>query len=162
MQSNLTTDVMLSPAKEAIVHNGAPMRFFETHLTISATPQKIWKILTDAAKLQDGFGILRIDGQITRGARLKLWSEVAPDRAFPLRVTSFTPPLVMIWQGGMPLGLFTGTRVFTLAPLTKTQTDFTMREDYTGLLAPLIFPKLPDLTPSFRKFADALQKAAES
>ncbi len=138
------------------------MRFFETRRVIDAPPQKIWEILTDAARLQKGFGILRIEGRISLGARLKLWSEVAPDRAFRLRVREFVPARRMIWQGGMPLGLFTGTRVFTLEPLTPDRTEFILREDYSGPLAALIFPKLPDLNPAFRQFADALQKAAEA
>ncbi len=138
------------------------MRFFETHCTIRATPEKIWPILTNSSRLQDGFGILRIKGQITQGAKITIWSEVAPERAFVLRVKDLTAPRRMVWTGGMPFGLFIGTRAYTLRSLTETQTEFTLREDYSGPMAALIFPKLPDLTPSFRQFADALRKAAES
>jgi hypothetical protein len=34
----------------------------------------------------------------------------------------------MVWVGGMPLGLFKGTRTFTLAPGQGGATQFTMRE----------------------------------
>ena len=138
------------------------MRFFEIRRTIAASPEKIWAILTDPARIGQGFGLQKIEGQIALGARIKIWSEAAPGRAFALRVTGLSAPRRMVWQGGMPLGLFTGTRVYSLVPLTTGQTEFTMREDYTGLMAPMIFPKLPDLNPSFRIFAGALQKAAEA
>jgi hypothetical protein len=158
----MTEDVTFNAAKGGIVKQEVFMRFFEIRRTILAPPEKIWAILTDPAQLMQGFGIQRIVGQITLGGRIKLWSDAAPGRPFPLRVIEMTKPRRMVWQGGMPLGLFTGTRVYSLAVLTEGQTDFTMREDYTGLLAPMIFPKLPDLNPSFRSFADGLQKAAET
>jgi hypothetical protein len=60
----------------------------------------------------------------------------------------------------MPLGLFTGRRTYTLAP-EGTATRFTMREEYTGALAGMMFKSIPDLGPSFRKFADGLKRRSE-
>jgi hypothetical protein len=137
------------------------MRFYEIHRTILASPEKIWAILTDANRLQQGFSILKLEGQITQGSKIKLWSEADPAAAFSIFVAEISAPKRMVWQSGMPFGLFVGRRVFSLTPLTDGQTKFTMREGYTGLFAPMIFRKIPDLNPSFRKFADALQKAAE-
>jgi len=60
----------------------------------------------------------------------------------------------------MPLGLFTGERAYTLedqGPATR----FTMREQYTGPLAGLIFKSIPDLGPSFQQFADGLKHQTE-
>jgi hypothetical protein len=48
------------------------------------------------------------------GGRVTVYARSAPERAFPLRVTEFVPPQRMVWAGGMPLGLFTGTRSFVL------------------------------------------------
>ena len=50
----------------------------------------------------------------------------------------------MTWSGGMPLGLFKGVRTFTLAP-ENGATRFTMREEYTGPMLPLIWRSMPDL-----------------
>jgi hypothetical protein len=37
-----------------------------------------------------------------------------------------------------------------------------MREEFTGLMAPLITRSIPDLTPTFDEFAQCLKKAAEA
>lgn len=134
---------------------------FEVRRQIARRPEEVWPLLTDKATLlPGGFGILKLEGGIGPGARIKLWSEASPKRAFALKVTGFTPPREMIWEGGMPFGLFKGVRRFSL---TKNAggTEFHMREDYSGPLLGLIGKSIPDLTPSFEKFANALQRAAE-
>jgi hypothetical protein len=66
----------------------------------------------------------------------------------------------MVFRGGMPFGLFTGQRTYTLG-FEDSDTRFTMREEYTGPLAGMIFRSIPDLRPSFQRFADGLKKQAE-
>ncbi len=73
---------------------------------------------------------------------------------------TLTEPERMVFRGGMPLGLFAGQRTYTLQR-EGTATRFTMREQYTGPLAGLIFRSIPDLGPSFRQFADGLKLRAE-
>jgi hypothetical protein len=85
----------------------------------------------------------------------------AVEPSVPVKVTEFTPGRRMTWSGGMPLGLFKGVRTFTLAPGSDGTTGFTMREEYTGPLLPLIWRSMPDLGPSFRQFADGLKERAE-
>ena len=128
---------------------------------ITADPGTIWAILTDPAQLVPDFGILRLEGTMGPGARIKLWSELDPKRAFALRVTDWVPNKRMVWQGGMPFGLFRGTRTFDLVP-NGTGTRFTMDERFTGPLAGLIIKSIPDLQPSFDKFGDALKRKAEA
>lgn len=60
----------------------------------------------------------------------------------------------------MPLGLFKGERTFTLASRNNGDVEFSMREEYTGLLAPLIGRSIPDLQPAFDQFASDLKRAA--
>ena len=135
--------------------------YFEIERDIAASPHKLWSVLIDAPTLADGtFGIDKIEGEIAPGARLRVWSHAAPDRAFALRVVRFVKDREMVWTGGMPLGLFTGTRVFTLTPINQG-TRFKMREDYSGPMVGLIGKSMPDLNPSFRQFADGLARAAE-
>jgi hypothetical protein len=129
---------------------------------INAAPDRIWSKLTDRnVLLNGGFGILKFEGDITPGAKIKLWSEASPNRAFPLRISAFDPGKLMIWEGGMPLGLFKGVRRFEIFGNKSGPSRFTMREDYTGLLAGLIGKSIPDLNPSFEKFAHALKRASE-
>ncbi len=138
------------------------MRSYQTSIDIAAPPEAVWQALTE--KLQDdpkAFGILKLQGTLAKGAKVKLWSEVAPDRAFALTVATFNAPHKMVWQGGMPLGLFTGTRTFTLTP-NGTGTHFHMEEVFTGLMFGMITKSMPDLTPSFTKFATTLKAKAET
>ena len=137
------------------------MKFFEVRQDIQAPPERVWAMLTDARKLvAGGMGLNRIDGTITLGARIKVWAESAPNRAFPVRVVEMKPASRMVWRGGMPFGLFTGERQYNLTP-TRDGTAFHMREEFTGPLAPLIGKSIPDLTPYFDKFARGLKAAAE-
>ncbi len=138
------------------------MSFFEISRTISAPPALVWRNLTNARGLAGGgLGITKIEGSIGPREKLKLWSEVTPDRAFSLRVTAFEPERRMVWEGSMPFGLFRGIRTFTLQAYGDGGTQFTMREDYEGLLAPFILRSMPDLNPSFEKFANGLKALSE-
>lgn len=134
---------------------------FEVKRHINASPETVWSIITDKGRLvSGGFGVLKIEGDIRLGAKIKLWSETNPGRAFPLRVSSFTPPSFMVWEGGMPFGLFKGVRRYAVEKSAQG-CSFHMREDYTGPLAGLIGKSIPDLAPSFEKYADELKRQAE-
>jgi hypothetical protein len=134
---------------------------FDVKREIKASPAALWQTLINAQRLQDGsFGITRIEGEIAPGGKIKVWSEVSPGRAFPLKVTHFQPGVRMVWEGGMPFGLFKGMREFALTP-SPLGTLFQMSETYSGLLSDLITRSIPDLGPSFEKFADGLQAATE-
>jgi hypothetical protein len=128
---------------------------------IAAPPERVWAILADARRLEAGFGIRRIEGTLFGGAAIKVWSDVSPERAFPVRVTTFSPPLCMVWTGGMPLGLFRGVRSFTLTLLPGIGCRFVMEEVFSGILSGLIGRSMPDLQPSFETFASALKRNAE-
>jgi len=52
-------------------------------------------------------------------------------------------------------------RTFTLAA-DGAATRFTMREEYTGPLLPMIWRSMPDLGPSFEQFAQGLKARAET
>ena len=60
-----------------------------------------------------------------------------------------------------PFGLFVGMRTFTIAPESAARCRFAMREEFTGLLAPLITKSIPDLQPAFDEFVRCLKATAE-
>ena len=137
------------------------MESYESTALIEADPAAIWAILIDAPAYPTwDSGVKSIEGRIEPGEKLKLTSEAAPGRAFPLKVTEFKPGEAMTWSGGMPLGLFTGERTFRLEP-EGGSTRFTMREEYSGPMLSLIWRSMPDLQPSFDQFATALKQRAE-
>ena len=139
------------------------MKFFEATSLIEANPDTIWAILTDAPNLSRwDSGVERVEGRIAPGETIKVFSKVSPGRAFPVKVTDFTPGRTMRWSGGMPLGLFKGERTFSLTQQDSRTTRFTMREEYTGLMLPLIWGSIPDLAPSFQQFATGLKAQAEA
>jgi hypothetical protein len=137
------------------------LRSYEAGSTINASPDAIWAILTDATSYAAwDSGVVGVEGTIAPGETIKVTSEANPKRAFPVTVTEFEPGRAMTWVGGMPLGLFKGVRTFRLAP-EDGMTTFTMREEYTGPLLPLIWRSMPDLQPSFEQFARGLKEKAE-
>jgi hypothetical protein len=140
------------------------MKTYEAAATIHASPDRIWEVLADVAGYPGWeSGITRVDGRLGPGEKIKLYSEVDPERAFPLKVTEFEPGRRMTWQGGMPIpALFKGVRTFTLTPEGDGATRFHVREQFTGLMSPLITRSMPDLQPSFDRFARGLKAQAES
>lgn len=138
------------------------MKSFASRTTIQAAPEAIWRILTDAAGYPTwNTTVSRVDGVIALGERVTVHAKVAPGRAFPVKVVAFDAPRRMVWRGGMPLGLFKGERVFELRATAGMGVEFTMREDYTGWLAPLITKSIPDLQPAFDEFAACLKARVE-
>jgi hypothetical protein len=138
------------------------MKQFVATASIHATPERIWSILTDGARYVEWNPTVdKVDGRIAPGERIALHVKLNPGRAFPVTVAVFNPPRRMVWRGGMPLGLFAGERVFELVPRARGVVEFSMREQFTGLLAPLIGRTLPNMQPAFDDFAAALKREAE-
>lgn len=138
------------------------MKFYEAACLISASPDAVWAILTDGpAYPQWNSGIDRIEGRVALGEKITVHAKISPGRAFPVSVTEFSPERAMVWSGGMPLGLFKGVRTFTLSPQGNSVTRFTMREEFSGPLLPLIWLSMPDLGPAFQQFAADLKSRAE-
>lgn len=138
------------------------MKVNEASTTINARPDAIWALLTDAASYPSwDTGVDRVEGKIAPGETITVYSKISPGRAFPVKVTEFERGQKMVWSGGMPLGLFKGVRTFTLTPQEDGTTEFTMREEFTGLMLPLIWRSMPDLWPVFEQFVRDLKRQAE-
>ena len=138
------------------------MKSYEASSTIQASPEAVWQILTDGAGYADwNSGVIRVEGRIAPGERIKVISSANPKRAFPVTVTEFVPNQRMVWSGGMPLGLFKGVRTYALSPDADGWTTFSMREEYSGLMLNMIWKSMPDLQPSFDQFAAGLKERAE-
>lgn len=137
------------------------MKIVEVSRTINAPPSTVWSFLSDPQALVDAdTGIERIDGQFVQGQNFVLRADIT-SRDFKIMVSEFDPDKLMVWESGMPLGLFRGVRRFSLEA-GGTSTYFEMREEFTGLLLPLIWKTMPNLQTSFDRFADALQELAEN
>ncbi len=138
------------------------MKRFEVHASIAAQPATVWALLTDAPGYPAWNPTVQaIEGRIADGERITVRPTISLGRVFAVKVTEFVPDTRLVWKGGMPLGLFTGTRTFTLTPESDGRVAFTMHEDYAGLMSPLITRSIPDLQPAFDEFAVALKQRAE-
>lgn len=139
------------------------MRSYEASAVIEAPPAAVWAVLEDGAgySMWDS-GVVGVTGRIARDERITVYSEVSPERAFPVTVTELVPDVGMTWRGGMPLGLFRGVRTFALLPESDGSTRFEMREEFRGPLVPLMWRMMPDLQPSFDQFAAGLKARVES
>jgi len=139
------------------------MKSFHASIPIDAPVSRVWSLLTDLPGWPRwNTTVDRVDGSIGLGNRITVYAKASPGRAFPLKVAELVPPSLMVWRGGMPLGLFTGTRTYRLTPRPDGKLQFEMTEEFTGLMAPLITRSIPDLQPSFEEFAKCLKTAAET
>lgn len=128
---------------------------------IYASPNKIWSLLTDAASFPRwNSTVTSIEGQIAEGRTLKVKVPAAPDRVFKPKVSRVEAGRSMVWSDGMA-PMFKGVRTYTLTPNADGSTEFSMREEFSGLLLPMIKGSLPDFAPVFERYAEDLKRAAE-
>jgi len=137
------------------------MKIFESKATIDASPDTIWKVLSDPA----GYPIWdltmdHIEGKLALGETVKFFTKLS-SQVFPVKVTAFVPGRKMVLSGGMPFGLFKSERTHSLTPAGNGQTTFHTKEIFSGPLLPLFGRNLPDLTENFQGFATALKQRAE-
>lgn len=131
-------------------------------ININATPEKIWKLLTNAQDYaQWNTTIKSIEGNIVLGGKIKLRAKIDEKRTFTLKVAAFTPHKIMVWKSGAA-PMFKGVRTYTLTPEADGTTNFTMAEVFSGLVLPLIGGSLPDFRQAFEQFAGDLKKEAEA
>lgn len=136
---------------------------FSSTVSINATPEQIWAVMTDAAAFPEWEpNVTKVEGTIAAGQKITVHTKISPNQAFPVTVSEFIPGQKMTWTGGMPLGLFKGERTFTLTPQGDGSTQVTTREVFSGLLKPIMSRMIPDLTESFEQFAQGLKNRAEA
>jgi hypothetical protein len=137
------------------------MKHFAASTDIAAPADRVWTTLLDVAAWPAWDPALdRVEGRLDPGARVTIHVRDS-SRPFRLRVDERRPPHLLVLRGGMPLGLFTGTRHYRLEELGPDRTAFSMEESYAGPLAGPVTRAIPDLQPSFDAFVAGLRRAAE-
>jgi uncharacterized protein YndB with AHSA1/START domain len=136
---------------------------YVTQATIAASPDLVWRILTDPA----GYAwwnpeILGVDGRFGIGERIAVKVRIPSGavRSVSLRITAFEPVRQMEWTGGLPFGLFVGKRTISVYP-NGDGTRFRMHLSMTGPLAPLIRKSVGDRQADIDSFSKALKTHAE-
>lgn len=136
------------------------MRFYESFTEIDAEPEAVWQVLVDLRAYPDwDSGVTNVEGAgvAREGSKLKVTSEISPDRAFPVKVSELIKDDRMVWLGGLPFGLFKAVRSFNVTPIGEGRTYFQMREVFQGPLLKVIGRKIPDLQQSFDQFTTGLE-----
>lgn len=155
--STLPLDGHASKLKE----NGALA--YSVATKINAPPEAVWKVLTDASAYTSwNSTVVKLEGSIAKDEKIHLVAKVSPDRTFDLKVSELTPASKMVWEDGMPMGMFSGVRTFTLTPQADGTTAFTMAEVFSGGMMGMIEGSLPDFTSDFEHFAADLKTRAET
>ena len=140
------------------------MTEYTTTVTIAASPDAVWTILTSAGEYREwNPEIVAIDGRMLLGARITPHVRLGDGaiRKVPQRVVRFEAPVCMEWLGGLPLGLFVGRRTFTLTPVAGG-VEFKLHLRMSGLLAPLILKSVGNRQPEIELLSRALKQRAES
>ena len=129
-------------------------------VNIRATPETVWRLLTDAEDFSRwNSTVTSVEGQIREGEQLRL-RVPGTDRTFTPKVSGVVSGERMTWTGGFA-PLFKGVRTFQLRSLGDGSTDFEMEERFSGLMLPLVGGSLPDFGPIFERYASDLKQEAE-
>lgn len=134
---------------------------YAVHRHVGAPVDRVWSALLQVESWPDwDTGVAKVEGAAVDGGTLKVYSEVSPGRAFPVKVNVDADRRVMTWTGGMPLGLFTGVRTFRVGA-DGDGSELDVRERFTGPLLGMMSKRMPDLQPSFDRLADGLKSHCE-
>ena len=142
------------------------MRELTTEIEIDAPAGRVWAILTDLGQYEEWNPFIRdATGDVKPGSRLSVSIEPPGGRAMTFRptVTLVSPGREFRWLGRflMP-GLFDGEHIFEVAPAGEGRTRLVQREQFRGVLVPLLWTGLATSTrQGFEAMNDALKKRAE-
>ena len=128
---------------------------------IKARSSTVWDVITDARNFTVWeSGITHIRGELRNGGTIRIRTHTGGERTFRLRVQQM-PGEVMTWTQGLPLGLLTGVRTFTLEPVGG-MTHLLVREEFTGPLCGLLLREFAsDTQQAFTDYVSAVRKRAE-
>ncbi|MGB3075030.1 MAG: SRPBCC domain-containing protein [Chitinophagales bacterium] len=121
----------------------------KTEILINATPQKVWKILTDFKNYPNWNPFIKsISGEIAVGKKIiaRLEPPGASGMTFKPVVLAFETNKEFRWLGHLLFeGLFDGEHIFELIDKGNGTTLFIQREKFKGVLVP-VFNKMLDNT----------------
>ena len=141
------------------------MKAINTEITIQASSERVWDILTDFEKYPSWNPfLLSIEGNLEKGARLAtVINNAGKESRFKPVVTEFSPGSSFAWLGKLPLGIFTGKHYFAVEDLGNGQTRLVHGERFGGWLRGMIMKKIgEDTRRGFVAMNEALKQRAEN
>jgi hypothetical protein len=142
------------------------MKELHTEITILASPDRVWRLLTDFDSYPEWNPFIRsVEGKPETNSKLKVFIQPSGSRGM-----TFTPTVLnsesgheLRWLGRLWLpGIFDGEHVFAIEPVNENEVRFIHREQFSGLLVPLLWRSLDtDTRRGFNEMNLALKKLAE-
>ena len=141
-------------------------RWIATEIEIDAPSAVVWKVLTDfTAYCSWNPTIKRIHGKPVVKSCLRVLACLPCGLPMMLRPTllEFNPEREIRWIGNLVIpGLFDGEHLFKLEPLSESKTRFVQREEFDGILLPLLWRWFGDQgRRAFEMMNQALKAEAE-
>lgn len=119
------------------------MREIVTAIDITGSPERVWKVLTafDEFPLWNPF-IRKVSGELQEGRRLEVHIQPPGHRTMIFRpvLVRVQPPRELRWLGRLWLPrLFDGEHAFIIEDLGAQRVRFVQREQFRGILVPLLW-----------------------
>ncbi|MDZ8119500.1 SRPBCC domain-containing protein [Pontiella agarivorans] len=141
------------------------MKIIETEVHISASPERVWDVLTDFEKFPEWNPFIRtVEGKVRVGARLtvRIATPSGKEMTFKPTVKSATEEKEFSWLGHFLFpGLFDGEHIFIIKS-SEAGCVLLQQEKFGGLLVPLMWKSLgQDTRAGFEQMNQALKERAE-
>lgn len=143
------------------------MRELHTEIQIDAPASRVWQLLTDFENYPRWNPFIRsVSGRPEVNTKLEIRIQPSGARGMTFRPTVLRvePERELRWLGRLLLpGLFDGEHVFEIEQITEAAVRFVQREQFSGLLVPLLWNGLDrDTRRGFNEMNAALKELAES
>jgi hypothetical protein len=142
------------------------VRSIETSIEIEAPPGRVWEIFTDFDSYPEWNPfVAHLTGRVEVGKRIeaRLTPPESKAMTFKPRVKAFVAEREFRWLGRLLVpGIFDGEHQFLLEPIGGSRTRFVQREQFTGVLVPLILRMVGESTKDgFEEMNAALKQRVE-
>jgi hypothetical protein len=141
----------------------ASLKELTTEIEINASPQRVWKILTDFDKYEQWNPFIhRIVGQAKEGSKIQIRIETpgGKNRKYEPTVTRVEESRELRWLGKS--FLLMGEHIFVIERLQPERVRFVNREIFDGLLTSFFGRRTDeDIRAGFEEMNKALKERAE-
>jgi len=137
-----------------------------TEIEIKGTPEKVWSVLMEFEEFPNWNPMIRkARGEAVLGRKLEIFVQAEGARGM-----AFKPTVVKVdlnrefrWLGKVGIrGVFDGEHIFSIEPIDGDTVRFVHREQFGGLMTPLILPFIAnDTVRGFNDMNSALKSRVE-
>lgn len=124
------------------------MREVRTEITIDAPVERVFQILIDIERYHEWNPlIVSARGRVEPGAKLDITICLAgkPDMPYVVKILRIVPDQEFVWIGRMKMkGILDGMHFFELFPEGKNRVRVVQREEFRGVLVPLVWKSFLD------------------